>query len=138
MNSRNGYVYRWHAGQSRRAHRLTWIEVNGEIADGLDVLHHCDVTWCDELTHLYLGTPLDNARDREARGRGLRGRTGPDSSRVLGVRNGSAKLDPDKVRAIRAARGKVSRRALAARYGVSQTTIREVQLRATWAEVDPA
>ena len=123
-----GYVARWYRGKMRRAHRLRWIEEHGEIPDDLDVLHHCDVRWCDEITHLYLGTDLDNARDREQRHR-------RKNNPARGVHHGKAKLDPDKVRAIRAARGTVSQRELARRYGVSKEAIRDVQSHKNWRDV---
>ena len=114
----DGYVSRWHQGRHEYAHRLTWIEKRGYIPAGLLVLHHCDVRWCDEITHLYLGTHKDNARDREAR----------DRRHQYGLANGNAKLTPDFVREIRAARGKIAQRKLATRYGVSQRVIVQVQL----------
>lgn len=55
-------------GDSMLAHRMAWILVHGETE--LDVLHTCDVRRCCNLNHLYEGTALDNARDREARERG--------------------------------------------------------------------
>jgi HNH endonuclease len=124
---RDGYVDRRHRGPRLLAHRIRWIEEHGPIPDGLDVLHHCDVRWCDEVTHLYLGTDLDNARDRERRGR---------SHNQAGAGNGNARLDPDKVRAIRAARGKVTQKELAGRYGVTQSHIAAVQLRLSWRDVE--
>lgn len=122
---KDGYMQCWFRGGHEYSHRATWIEKRGPIPDGLLVLHHCDVRWCDEITHLYLGTHADNARDREMRGR----------RHQSGLANGNAKLTPECVREIRAARGKVPQRELAARYGVCQRTIVKIQLGLNWKEV---
>ena len=56
-------------GKYLRAHRISWELYRGPIPDGLLVLHHCDVPACVNPDHLYLGSDLDNMRDRLRRGR---------------------------------------------------------------------
>lgn len=51
----------------RYTHRISWILKNGEIPNNLNVLHKCDNPKCINPKHLYLGTQLDNIRDREER-----------------------------------------------------------------------
>jgi HNH endonuclease len=51
------------------AHRVAWQLFKGEIPDKLCVLHKCDQRRCVNPAHLFLGTSLDNARDRAAKGR---------------------------------------------------------------------
>ena len=52
-----------------RAHRYAWTLTDGPIPDGLDVLHKCDNPPCVRRAHLFLGTDLDNALDKVAKGR---------------------------------------------------------------------
>jgi hypothetical protein len=52
------------------AHRVAWQLTNGPIPEGIDVLHRCDNPSCVRPDHLFLGTLLDNAVDRENKGRG--------------------------------------------------------------------
>ena len=50
------------------AHRYAWIEFNGEVPEGMDVLHNCDNRVCVRPDHMRLGTDRDNATDRAQRG----------------------------------------------------------------------
>jgi hypothetical protein len=51
------------------SHRIAWILTNGEIPDGLCVLHECDNPPCCNPDHLYLGTNKDNVDDKMRKGR---------------------------------------------------------------------
>lgn len=48
-------------------HRLAWELTNGPIPDGMYILHKCDNRLCNNPSHLYLGTQLDNMRDKAER-----------------------------------------------------------------------
>ena len=51
------------------AHRIAWTLKHGDIPDGMDVLHRCDVPCCVNHEHLFLGNDFDNQRDSVRKGR---------------------------------------------------------------------
>lgn len=101
---------------------------NGPIVGGLCVLHRCDNPSCVNPAHLFLGTQLDNARDREAKGR----RRSPK-----GATNGRAKLTEADVRDMlrRHVPGVTSARDHAARYGISKTVVNGILRGEYWKHV---
>lgn len=103
-------------------HRYVWTLFNGPIPEGLIVCHKCDNRQCAELSHLFLGSHLDNAHDKIAKGRAAEG-----------VKNGRAKLTEDDVRAIRASTERQVD--LAVQYGVTQAMISQVRLGNFWKKV---
>lgn len=52
-----------------QVHRLSWTIHKGEIPEGLQVLHKCDIRNCINPEHLFLGTNIDNVNDRKSKGR---------------------------------------------------------------------
>lgn len=117
---------------NRKMIRKMWVLWHGPIPEGKWLLHHCDVGQCDEITHLYLGTPKDNTRDMDSRRRGVRCR---GKSINEGVNNGRAKLTPEDVREIRELIETMSTASLASIYEVSPTAISNVVHRRTWKKV---
>ena len=51
------------------AHKFIWEQKRGLVPDGKFVCHKCDNCLCVRLSHLFVGSPLDNVRDMIAKGR---------------------------------------------------------------------
>ena len=116
-----------------RAHRLSWEIHNGPIPEGMDMCHTCDNPSCVNPSHLFLGTPHDNAIDMMEKGRDLEGR----KRRARGEEHHRAKLTAAQVVAIRSeyAAGDTSTRKLATKYGVSRRSIMFILHRQQWVHV---
>ncbi len=113
-----------------RVHRLAWELVRGAIPADQCVLHKCDNPACVNVRHLFVGTQLDNIADKVAKGRQSRGAR---HSATIPHR----RLTPNDVRAIRliASSGKLTQRALASQFGVSESLISGVVHRTRWSHV---
>jgi len=114
-------------GKNYIAHRVAWLLFRGEIPNGLLVLHKCDNRRCVNPDHLFLGTHLDNARDKIAKGRD---RYNPPR----GTKVNSAKLTEAEVLEIRQihAAGEMGCRRLAKRFGVNKSTMCSILNGKTW------
>jgi hypothetical protein len=102
-------------------HRLSWTIYKGPIPTGMHVLHKCDTRSCINPHHLFLGTNADNARDRDAKNRGVI---------PLGEHNGRAKLTAQQVLDIR--EDGRSTKEIAAQYNVLVRHINFIRKRQTW------
>jgi DNA-binding XRE family transcriptional regulator len=113
------------AGRLEMTHRLSWEIHNGPIPGDLRVLHHCDNPPCVNPAHLWLGTQLDNIRDRTEKGH---------HNFLVGEKNPHAKLTWEKVGEIRRlyATGEYTQDRLAREYGVAQTGISRIVLGKSW------
>ncbi len=94
-----------------RAHRAAYLVYKGKIPKGMLVCHKCDNPSCVNPDHLFLGTALDNAKDRDSKGR-----------------NGTIKLTDIDVKNIRLDPRKTS--ILAKEYGVSPVHICRIRRKA--------
>lgn len=108
-------------GRSRRATRIIYQIVNGDIPEGIFVCHKCDHPWCVNPNHLFLGTPLDNMLDKVAKGRQFRP-TWRD--------NPNYKLSDDDVAEMRSllSTGKYTLLEIAERYNVSFQHVSDIKL----------
>jgi hypothetical protein len=106
-------------GKMWLAHRVAWTEANGEIPPGIQVLHGCDNPPCWNEQHLFLGTNLDNMRDKMRKGRHVAGR-------IFGERNPHASLSGEDVKNIQTLALYVSQKEIAAIVGCNPATISRI------------
>lgn len=111
-----------------RAHRFSYEIHVGQIPQGLHVCHTCDTPACVNPDHLFVGTPADNMRDRNAKGRHVP---------MRGIANGEAKLTDDQVREIRRlyASGNYTQKALTKQFGVKIPQISRICRRVLWKHI---
>lgn len=111
-----------YGGVEKMAHRVSWELANGAIPEGMVICHKCDNPPCVNPDHLFMGTSLDNSRDRDQKGRTL-----------SGERNPISKLTWEKVSLIRTMRAAGSKQQpLADMFGVSQAVISDIVLGKRW------
>lgn len=109
--------------------RIAWVLTYGPIPPGICVCHSCDTPLCCRPDHLFLGTNLDNMRDRKEKGR---------NTLMQGVNNAGHKLTESQVYAIRYlhASRKFKNNKLAEMFGVNRRTIYRIQKRIHWKNLD--
>lgn len=106
-------------------HRLAYELFVGEIPEGLEVMHECDVNHpgkeyrrCCNPEHLRVGTHHDNVADMIAKGRHV------PIVPLYGEAHPGTTLTDAQVAEVRALRVRgVPQRKVAARFGVSQSTV---------------
>lgn len=110
------------------------------IPDGLLVCHWCDMAWCTNYHHFFLGTYNDNRQDCIRKGRHAKGDTAGSRLHPEAFPHGEehyrAKLTEEDVHNIRdAARHGTTRQVLADQYGVSKFAINCVVNHKTWKHI---
>ena len=111
-----------HHGPAQRAHRVSWFLHTGKWPTK-NILHTCDNPPCIRFEHLYEGTALNNAQDRDSRGR-------QNSKPAIGERNGKTVLNETKVRIIRLTN--LPDEIWAERFGVSRDAVNGARIGRTW------
>lgn len=121
-----GQISRDSDGNMIKAHRASYIMAYGEISEGLQVCHSCDIPTCVRPDHLFLGTCADNLKDRNNKNRQAKGE-------VLG----SSKLKEKDINTIREtySLGSKTMQEIALDYGVCNATVWNVINNKTWKHV---
>lgn len=121
----NGYGSFRFERKSWPAHRWLWVQMNGEIEDGLVVRHKCDTPACVNPDHHELGTPADNSMDAVIRERTAKG-----------SKNGYAKLTESIVADIKRqlAQGH-SHASIASQFNVTSGCVSHISTGRTWKHV---
>jgi hypothetical protein len=141
--SGDGYGAFWFEGRQVSAHRMAFQLRWGVILPTwVQVLHDCDNPICCNPAHLFLGTPLDNMRDKMAKGRhvsvtgDLHGlRQHPDRA-SRGECRWNAKLDSEQVKVIREKfEFGVTQAQIAREYGLDRRQVSKIVRRKVWRHV---
>ena len=106
------------------AHRLAWELSNGDIPDGMFVLHKCDNPSCVRPDHLFLGTHDDNMKDMASKMRSC-----------VGQKHRDVILDEGKVKEIRMRYKRGNGPKLAEEYGVSIQTLYAALKGRSWGHI---
>lgn len=128
---KGGYGRITYGAPGKLIHRVSWAIHNGDIPDGMDVLHRCDNPPCWNPEHFFLGDDAANVADKMAKGRHRCGapRRGAD--------NWWAILDEATVLKIREAASTSGQpqTAIGKQFGVSQSLISQIINRRIWTHI---
>lgn len=107
------------------AHRLALErKLQRKLTPGERALHSCDNPPCVNSEHLRPGTQSENMRDASERGRTLRGENGTGTRLTFS--------EVTQIRALLEVPG-VMQREIAARFGISTTTVSHIKSGKSWA-----
>jgi len=121
-----GYPMYWWNKKLGHMSRFIWEQMHGEIPKDMHVLHKCDNPLCINPEHLFLGTNLDNVKDKMKKGRHR-------NNTPKGEGHWWAKLNNELV--IKIFLDKGSQHKIADFYNVSQSTVSEIKRGVRWKEV---
>lgn len=126
-----GYGTLSYDGKKVLAHRHSYEVFNGEIPDGIKVLHKCDNPSCVNPEHLFLGTQKDNIDDMVSKSRNV---PQTEQPKMRGEDHPHSKLTKKEVKEIRNKYMpyKYSYAKLGIEYNVSESTIREIVYGNNW------
>lgn len=128
------------------AHRMAYQLENGPIEGDMWVLHNCpngDLPECTNPAHLWLGTALDNARDRSKKGRNNSPIGDKHWSRIhpeyvrKGERNNWSKLTKDeviKIRELYASSG-LGQKEIGQMFGITKYAVSLIIRRKNWKHI---
>lgn len=114
-------------GAHLKAHRFAYEYLKGPIPEGLHVLHSCDNGLCVNPKHLFVGTHVDNMKDRTAKHR---------ERPLKGEANHLAKLTAEKVIEIRKKYSEGERQVdIANQFQIDQTHVSKIVTRLAWKHI---
>lgn len=124
FRNKGGYGRFSVSGRMTLAHRYGWEQLHGPIPPGMKVCHSCDNPPCQNPQHWFLGTQIENIRDREQKGRGGNHR---------GEQNGRSKLSSTEVAELRrlVASG-MSQAEAGRRFGIKRSQANKIIHGASW------
>ena len=127
-NQPQGYGQIQYKGDPIGPHRIAWMEVNGDIPDGLFVLHSCDNRLCCNPLHLFLGTQKDNIEDAVSKDR---------MYKPKGELNHECKITSEEVLEIRelVKDGKLRYKEIAAKFGIHSNHVGAIARREKWKHI---
>lgn len=108
------------------AHRVSYRAFKGNIPTGMKVCHACDNRRCVNPEHLFLGTTLDNSHDARSKGRHQHGEKS--------VRAKLTEADVVEILRLYKMEGWTAK-ALAARFGVTDSTVQHIYYGTRWAHM---
>lgn len=108
--------------RTSQLHRVIYELHNGPIPEGYHVCHSCDVPSCCNPEHLFLGTHMDNMKDRTEKGRG---------------KSVGKVLTPEDVAVIKSRIPNETQISIANDYGVTRKAIHKIKYNKTWKHVEP-
>jgi predicted XRE-type DNA-binding protein len=119
-----GYSVLSFNGTQTSAHRIVAILAYGEPDARLDAAHSCRLRSCCNPRHIRWATHDENMQDMVK-----------DGTRPIGERNGQVKLTEAQAVEIRALLGTTKQCEIAAIFGVSRSTISDINTRRIWRHI---
>ena len=123
FKNKKGYPHITINNKSTRLSRYMYESYRGEIPEGKIIMHLCDNPSCINPDHLKIGTHTENIKDRDNKGRAIKGEKCHNS-----------KLKEKDIREIRIST--LSTKELSIKFNVSDSNIRDIRNRKAWKHVN--
>lgn len=118
-------VLRGRVQKRLKMHRVMWMIANGDIPEGMGVLHKCDNPPCCNPDHLFLGTHKQNMDDMTQKGR-----------RPTGEQCAWSKLVESDVKEIRQMRASgYALKTISKKFGIVDSMVSQIIHRKRWKHI---